>query len=249
VQNAKGKYVLLLDDDELINNTASIEYLVSLHEKNNFGFICILEVNFNEETTPRYGGYWGWLGYSYKPPVKLSQFLKNADDFHYCHSPEGGAIFFEREHFINIGSYNVSKPYYIDVGDLGLRSHILTGKRNVVTNHLYCTHLGITRKKELNRWLFNLVNIVRGTFKILFYNFTTNNVIRYSLFLPFAFFAGTLAKCIEYKSLRPIPVYFKSIYLFIKELPDILKVRNDIQARRIVKTDDFLSIDRKKEIS
>jgi len=248
-ENAQGKYILLLDDDILVSTNNTIEQLIDLILKTNCGFVSVLLVNRNANSTNYYGGYWSMFGYSYKPPISLDFILKSEKSYHFCHTPEGGALFFERDHYLSTGGYNESQPYYLDVGDLGLRSYILTGKKIIVTNHLYFTHLGIERKKELQRWLFNLVNIVRGTFKVLFYNFTTINVIRYSFFLPFAFFAGTLTKCMEYKSLRPIPVYFKSIYLFIKELPDILKVRNDIQARRIVKTDDFLLIDRKKEIS
>ncbi|MFA5856442.1 MAG: glycosyltransferase [Candidatus Pacearchaeota archaeon] len=242
VERAKGKYILLLDEDISIIEKSSLNKILKLYNETNPGFLSILLVNRNREETTYYGGYWGFFGYSSRKPLPLNKFLDSSKDFHESQSPEGGAIFFEKDHFLKIKGFDVSQPYYCDVGDLGLRSYILTNKPNLVTHKVYFIHEGMDRKTEFKKWLWKFKYIPMGTLKVLYYNFSFLNILLYTITILFLFFLGAIFKSLRYFSIKPLFVYFHSIILFVMDFPNILKKRKEIQSKRVVKKDSFLKI-------
>jgi len=242
VRNAKGIYVLLLDEDILVTDKSCLLKFLSFHESKKCGFICPVLVNKGERATSMYGGFWGPFAYGTRPTVKVSNIIKR--DYIEVVGVEGGAIFFKKNHFLNIGLYDETQPYYLDVGDINIRSYILTGKKNYSLYNLCFIHLGVQRKVDTKKWAWKLQYMFPGAMRILWKNFTLKNALLFSPTIFLFYFCGSLYQTVKRRSFLVIKSFIWSFLFFLKSFPDTIKERGKIQGKRVIKSDLFLKIKR-----
>lgn len=239
VRSANGEYVLLLDEDILISDKTLLQKCFELYQKlPTPGFISFLLRETNESDSIRmYGGFIR-LGALYQNrPRSLSLLQKRP--YHPAAAPEGGALFFRRELFEQLGGYDVSQPYYMDVGDLGPRAWIL-GHGTYIYNQTVLEHLGTRRKQDNTPWIWKYGYHFSGFAGILIKNFNTRNlVIRLPLFFLFSFIK-TVYQTACRKDFQVVGSWILSVSRCVSALHHLLEQRRRIQSKRVTKQDNFI---------
>jgi len=240
VKHAKGEFVLLLDNDIVINNFLLIKILLKyLHSLKNVSFLSFPMINDKEKKIKMYIYLYGLFG----PVYNKEKEVKNIKSLSYflTASPLGGNIFFNRKIRNKIGDYDESQPYYLDDFDIGARSSIFGYDNYIITEDIL-THLGDQGKNNLEVWSWKYNFFFSGMSRVIIKNYSLKNLmIIYPLFSIFALIK-TLKYCIKFKSFNPIKSLIKSLSLFLGNLPDTLKQRKIIQSKRVIKEDIFLKI-------
>jgi len=241
VKNAKGKYILLLDNDILIKDKDVLNEL-SKKYKRSMGFIQILLLDINQKKTKHYGLYFSIYGVnSHQKSINIKNILKQSKNLIKIPSPTGGCMFFNKNNWNKIGGFDESQKFNIDDIDIGPRAFNL-GYKNFLYTKKYFIHLGVKNAKtnKIYAKRFNLIFSGHGRSMIKNYNIK-NLLLRFPVFFLFQ-----LSKAIKYsfkrKTFAVFTSFIKSIKLFLKNLPDTLKQRKKIQSERKIKEDLFLKI-------
>ncbi len=242
VKKARGEYVLLLDEDTLIDNRDCLFKFLNFYQEKRCGFICPLLVNKGEKTTSIYGGFWSPFAYGLRPKEEVFKIRKLKKAYAEVVSVEGQAVFFKRNHFLEIGGYDEKQPYYLDVGDINIRSYILTGKKNYSLYNLCFVHLGVQRKVDNKKWAWKLQYMFPGAMRILWKNFTLKNALLFSPAIFLFYFCGSLYQTVKRRSFLVIKSFIWSFLFFLKSFPNTIKERKKIQGKRVIKSDLFLKI-------
>lgn len=239
VRQAKGKFILLLDEDILIDKEIDFNKLIKSYVEKNIAFISFLLPDKGENSTYRYGGFFNYLGIKVKKPFSLPYF-KTKNELVEIPSPDGGAIFFERKFFLDLGGYDESQPYYIDVGDIGPRACICSNRKTYLQTRYIFVHLGVERK-GIEAWCEKYKYTFSGNSAIIIKNYSLFNLFP-ALLLSFIFFSlKTLKHFIVKKDFRILKSFITSIIILIKNLKYYIGKRNIIQGKRI-NSDIFLKI-------
>lgn len=242
VEQAKGEYILLLDEDIQIDAPNIITELLELYgQLPDPGFISLLL----RETTDRdriklYGGFISLFSIYSNRPLPVEALTRRP--YHLASSPDGGAIFFRKKMFIQLGGYDISQPYYLDVGDLGLRAAIY-GYRTYVYNKRIFRHLGTLRKQNNKEgWIWKYGYHFSGLSRVMFKNYRLKNlIVAYPYFCLYSVIK-MIFNLLRYKDLRVASRLVFSVRFFLRDLRLIWRERQRIQARRILPTDVFLHI-------
>lgn len=241
VHAAKGEYILLLDEDILINTPTILAELLELYQRlPHVGFLSLLLREKDDmHRTKFYGGFLHRFSIYSNKPLPIRQLQKQ--EYHKASGPDGGALFFKKKIFERIGGYDTVQPYYLDVGDLGPRAAIFGFETYVLTKDIGI-HLGTIRKTDVEYWLWKYGYNYSGLSRMMFKNYTAKNLwISYPYFCAFCV-AKTAVNVIRHKDLRVISRFFFSIRLFFRNLPSTLMERRKIQSERKKRLDDFLFI-------
>lgn len=241
VENATGEYILLLDEDTKVDHPGILGELLELHHRlPKVGLISLLlKESDDRDTTRLYGGFMRLLSVYTNKPVSIEKLRRR--DYHESSTPDGQAVFFRKKVFQSLGSYDTSQPYYIDVGDLGLRAMIF-GYRNYVYTKRIFTHLGKIRKTNKEGWLWKYGYLFSGISRMMFKNYRLKNLlVAFPYWILFSF-AKAVRNVIRYRTLRVFGRLGFSIWLFLRQLPDTLKERRRIQSARTVPEDTFLFV-------
>lgn len=241
IENATGEFILLLDEDTKIDHPDILGELLDLYRRlPNTGFISLLlKENDDHETTKLYGGFMRLFSVYSNKPVSIRALMRR--EYHESSSPDGQAVFFKKTVFQSLGGYDTSQPYYIDVGDIGLRA-VLFGYRNYVYTKRIFTHLGKIRKTNKEGWLWKYGYLFSGISRVMFKNYKLVNL--YAAFPFWLIYCLTKAtrNAVRYRTLRVFGRLAFSVGLFLRNLPDTLRERRRIQRSRTVPSDAFLRI-------
>jgi len=241
IRKAKGKYILLLDEDILIRNKDILNKLLQNYSKN-MGFLQITLVDNKKNKTKYYGISYSKYGInSHKKEINIEKILNSGEKLIEIGSPTGACIFSSKFIWEKIGLFDESQKFNIDDVDIGARSSIF-GFKNYLYTKDYLTHLGINNRKNLEIYSKRFKLIFSGHGRSMVKNYRLKNLI---LRFPI-FFAFQLIKAIRYSIKKRSPkiffAYLYSVKFFIKNLPDTLKQRKIIQSKRVIKEDIFLKI-------
>ncbi len=243
VRNARGKYVLMLDDDHLIKDKKILKKLYQNYlplSKIAFLGVCILYISSNKL---KYGEYFD------SELIRTLTHRRNLIDIEKIFDigrpfrigyASGGISFFSKDIWFKLGEYDQSQPFNIDDFDIGARANIF-GYANYLTNGLYAIHLGIDRTKNLDSWCWKYKYYFSGKCRAILKNYSLKNLLTY---LPSFILFSILETIVQSKRKGAIVwiYYFYSVMLFLNCLPDTLKKRRELQSKRKVENDNFLRI-------
>lgn len=240
VNNSAGEYILMLDNDILIQDNFLIQKLIDTYNKE-IAFIQIPLIDVDKKSTFYYGTYISYYGLNmHRPSVSLED-IKNSGEIIKINGPTGGFIFFRKKIWSEIGGYDESQTFHIDDVDIGSRSYIL-GYKNYLLTSCYAIHLGINKTNSSNEYINRFKFVFSGHARSMIKNYKLVNIIwAFSLFSFYQFI-----KAIKYSFKKKSPsiffAYLWSVKFFLKILPDTLKQRKIIQSKRKIKDDIFLKI-------
>ncbi|MFA6197909.1 MAG: glycosyltransferase family 2 protein [Patescibacteria group bacterium] len=243
VAKAKGEYILLLDEDILIETPTLLSELIQLYQRlSNPGFISLLMKEQTDQTkTKLYGGFISLFSVYANRPLSIDALSKQ--EFHPASSPDGGAIFFKKSTFTTLGGYDVSQPYYLDVGDLGLRAAIY-GYRTYVYNKQILCHLGTARKTNKAGWLWKYGYHFSGLSRVMFKNYRLVNLLIAYPYFCLICIMKTALNMLRYRDWHVVSRFMFSVGYFFNNYKSLIKERRRIQTERTLPDDVFLKIKR-----
>ena len=236
VKDAKGKYVLLLDNDIIINRSLLIDLVTKLQP---LELVSPLIIDEGQKVTKYYGGYFNLLRHLNNKPFKINQLNKtsNQNSSYY----NGGCLFLKKGDWIKLRGFDENQPFNIDDSDLGLRAWI-AGYKIKINTKLKVIHIGNETRTNLNWWCWKYQYDFSGYSRTIIKTYKLKNlIIAFPSFIIY-YTLKTIKQSILKKSIKPLFAFCYSIKLFLKNLPDTLKQRKIIQSKRTIKEDIFLKI-------
>lgn len=234
---AKGKYVLLLDNDILITNLNLINELICFQNKHKNCIISVPLKNLSQSKIDYLGGYYSRFYFCRDHFKEIFKFQKP----HLVGYPNGGAFFIQLEIWNNLGGFDESQPFNIDDKDIGIRAY-LYGYGVIINSNIVLKHIGYVHRDNLYSWSWKYQYYFSGYLRIIIKNCNWKNILITSIGFTFYTVIKTLKHSITKKSLLPIKAFSKSIFIFVSNLSDTLNQRRIIQSRRIIKEDIFFNI-------
>ncbi|WP_447971133.1 glycosyltransferase family 2 protein [Nitrospira sp. M1] len=153
----------------------------------------------------------------------------------------GNCVLFRAQLLEDLGAHDERYPYHNNDYDLGARAY-LKGFRVMIETDQYVIHHGYAARVQLSpvtwRYQYHLSSMGR----IICKNYRFKNLL---IWLP-ATMGWTFIKALRLswknRSPRPFLSTCKSLFYFLRDLPDTWKVRKRIQQERVASEDYFLKI-------
>lgn len=237
VDLSSGEFILMLDNDIELTDTHVLSELLDFYntiENISFLSIPLLDID-NRSSTIHYGLYYS----SVKKPLHIDD-IRSTN--HY--SPGGfigGCVFFKKEIFMKLGAYDNKYPIHNDDYDLSARAQIHGYKIIVWTKH-YAIHHGIEHYDNVKHITWRSQYYLSGFMRMIFCTYRRTNLFKWIFISSTWLFFYSLIDSFRYFNLGPIIAYFKSAFFLLRDLPDTMKRRKQIQEKRTVKKDVFLKI-------
>jgi len=241
VKQSTGEFVLMLDNDILINDVDILQKLKESYFKQT-AFLQVPLVDVDKRETGFYGIYFSIYGVNlHKKQIEKSRILNSEQTLIEIAGATGGCMFFKREVWNVLGGFDESQIFNIDDVDIGARAVIYAYKNYLYTKAFF-THIGVVHKisKELYAKRFKLV--FSGHARSMIKNYRLKNLlIHFPIFLVFQVFKAIKYSIIK-RNIFVFTSFIGSVGLFFKNLPSTFKEREKIQKKRVLKNDDFLKI-------
>lgn len=242
VEHSSGEFVLLIDNDILINDAGILEKMLENYSAET-AFLQVPLLDAGKDKTGFYGIYFSVYGVNlHKTQVEIDKILHSKHHLIEIAGATGGCMFFERNKWFEIEGFDEAQSFNLDDIDIGPRA-IIYGYKNFLFTKSYFTHLGIVHKRSSRLYANRFRLIFSGHARSMVKNYKTLNLIkRFPLFFIHQFF-----KAFKYTLLRKnifvLFAFFDSFFRFCRNLKGTLRERKIIQRKRTVKTDAFLKID------
>jgi GT2 family glycosyltransferase len=243
VKQATGDYVLMLDDDMLIENPNFLTNIIKFYEGlDNPAFVMPLFINSNkleEGITRIYGAVYDIWGLKVRQPEVDVHKIMNAPKPFKIAIAQGGAMFIKKTIWEQLGGFDESQKFNLDDDDISTRAYIF-GYNNYLYNDECIVHLGIERRMDKERYAKNDLTYMSGKHKALLKNFS-GITLSYMLFLATGrMFAEAIYHALQFRSMKILWANFKSFGRFIVDLPDTLQKRRFVQKNRKAKDRSIL---------
>jgi len=240
VDNSEGEYILLLDEDILYHSETILERLINeYNKKDNIAFLSNALVNINEKKTKLYGGFFEI--YSNKQLKPLPLYKIRGRHLTKIGSHNGGAVFFKKSIWYDIGGYDESQPYNIGDFDLGPRAWVL-GYENYLFSEYIPSHLGVADRRSDDIWKWKYKYYFSGRARMMIKNYRMKNLIKSFPLLVIFTTLKTIKQTWDKKDMEVPKMFFISIFLFILNLQDTMNKRKKIQQGRENREDVFLNV-------
>lgn len=240
VSKAKGKYVLLMDNDFIITDNKLLQNLInSINSLPNTGCISLAYADEHRETTKGYGCYSSYYYSWEKPEIPLKVITTMHGN--YVGSPNGSGLFFEKKIWEEVGGYDDFLPFGGDDDDLGMKLW-LSGYKNYLYSKSIQIHIGIPERTDTKRYSVKFEKKVFAHLYTIVKNYRFANMLITILGYTIFIILKSLKQALERKSILPITSGLRGFLKFFRNLPQAIKKRRQIQDRRLVKKDVFLKI-------
>jgi glycosyltransferase involved in cell wall biosynthesis len=248
VKNANWEYLLILDNDALIEDN---DFIKKVFESNlimneNTWIIAFPFFNENEK---KIEWVWWFFNFNFIKWYKKIDF-NNIWMYNWLEIwfPHGLAFFIKKEIWNKIWWYDEFLKFWWDDNDLWIKSWIFWYK-NYLFSEIIVNHIWIAERNNTSKYNIKFTNIVLSHLYTITKNFKLHNLIivftTHSIFL----FIKSIKQSIFRGNIWPFTGFFKWYYLFLINIKLIMKNRKNIQKNRIIKDDIFLDIKIKKQIT
>ena len=238
---ARGKFILMLDNDILINDTDILGKLLNNYSEQT-AFLQVPLLDIGKIKTRFYGIFFSIYGVNlHKKQLEIEKILNSEHQLVEIAGATGGCMFFTREKWDELGGFDEAQTFNLDDIDIGPRA-MLFGYKNYLYTKSYFTHLGFVHKQSSKLYANRFKLVFSGHARSMFKNYKTINLVkRFPFFVLHQFF-----KAVKYSILRRnifvFFAFFHSFFRFCRNLKSTLQERKIIQHKRKVKADDFLNV-------
>lgn len=244
-QESTGDFILLLDVDIVLEDCNIISKLLNIYISNkdqrNIAFLQVPLVDIGRFDTKYYGIFYSIYGdnshkesYNIKDITKIPKLLQIV-------GPCGAFVFVKKSDWLCIGGYDEIQLFNLDDIDIGPRSMIL-GYGNFLYTGSSALHLGVNKTVTAESYSKRFKTLFSGHARSMFKNYKAINlIILFPIFFLFHLFKA-IRFSIKKKSFLVFKSFIISVLIFIKNLPDTLRKRSEIQKMRIVSSDNFLYV-------
>jgi GT2 family glycosyltransferase len=240
VKNAKGEFILLLDNDILINDQNLLNKLNSLSEKYN-SFIQPVFVDFGDERTKHYGIFYSIYGTNWHKHSLHYTAFKDCSDLIPIGASAGGVMFFKKDIFVKIGYFDESQMFNLDDFEIGMRLWIM-GHNVYLYTKTNVTHLGVNHSKNVDNYSNRFKLMFSGKARAIIKNYRMKNILFLFPIMLLFLFLKSIRFSFKKRSFKIFFAFLWSVSFFIKNLSDTLKQRKIIQSKRVINEDVFLKI-------
>ncbi|MDD4156762.1 MAG: glycosyltransferase family 2 protein [Candidatus Cloacimonetes bacterium] len=239
-REAKGEYILSLDNDILLINKDILIDLIQFYD-NNMGFVQILLKDIGYENTKYYGIYFSIYGANFhQKPIIITKMMDYKKQI-LIGAPTGGCFFISKNKWNFIGGFDESQPFNLDDLDVGARAWIY-GFKNYLYTKSYAVHMGINKTSTAESYSNRFRFVFSGHARSMLKNYKISNlIINFPLLFTFQFIKS-IRYSVKKRSIKVFFAFLWSITLFLKNFSDTLKQRKVIQSKRSTKYDIFLKI-------
>jgi len=236
VQEAGSPYFFMVDNDIEIVNPDIVRQLVSAYQQQSgLGFLSPLIIDGNTE-------YLNGVGLSHTRVQRkqvlsrvLNHGLVQVSAFY------GNCVFFRTGLIEELGAYDELYPRHNIDYDVGARAY-LQGLRVMIDTDNYVIHHGYEVRVEIAPVTWRHQYYLSSMSRIICKNYRLKNLM---IWLPITMgwlFTKAFHSSWISRSPQPLTACLKSVYFFLRDLPDTLRMRKQIQRERIVPDDVFLKI-------
>ncbi len=241
VKEARGEYILLLDNDIELRNLSTVQILhenaKKLHAPT---LISPIVCDINKVSAP--------IGLSYTS-ASTTHDIGTIVGHGYKQIPayRGNTLFVRRSTFLELGGFDEVYPFNIDDYDLSARAHLKMYQVMSDTDVIVYHH-GIESRIDAMSLSWKYRYYFAGFSRMMVKNYKLHNLL---LWLPISWLWITfkvVRTSLKAVSLTPVRAHLFSVSLFVRDLPSTLKLRRTVQGERIADLDLYLSA-RSKNIS
>jgi GT2 family glycosyltransferase len=239
---ATGEYLYGSDNDiEMTDKDALGQLLESYKKLDNPAFLCPILRDLDSDNADFCGLYFNKLRRAWPLSKIQGKGHYQVPGFN-C-----GSGIIKRTVFEDLGGFDETPCQItnIDDYDMSARANLL-GYKNYVTTDTLLVHLGVEARVGLNGIIRNEKYYFSGYSRTVFKNFRLINIIIWYPPIAGWLLFKNLRRCWNTKSIKPLFSFMSSAMMFLKNMPDNLRARKEIQARRRVEKDVFLSIQKPK---
>ncbi|MBD3318951.1 glycosyltransferase [Candidatus Woesearchaeota archaeon] len=232
VRQAKGDYVFLLDNDIECPNNAVQQLLFDYRELGDTGFLSPLVQDIDKNTLRCLGLKFTRLQSHLHPDDLERTGILRVNGFH------GGAVFFKRQLFCNLGGYDDIFPIHLDDYDLSARAALQQVPCFASTN-VKLIHHGVEISDS--RLQFRQKFYLAGFSRMMWKNYSWPNLL---LWFPAALswiLVKALRVSLHHQTPTPLFGVVQSAHVFLCSFPSTLRMRKTVQASRTVREDVFLN--------
>lgn len=237
-QNAKGEYVVLLNNDTEVDKNWLKELVYIAEENEDVKFVASRMMLFNERDLVDNIG----VNYTLSGSVEeIGRYMKYVDKD--LNSEEiligcAGAALYKKSFYDEIGWFNENFFYSYEDIDLSLRTYLLGGKGMLALNSVVYHKLSATRGGSVLNTFYSQRNN-----EYVWYINTPMCLLFLLLPIRTLYTIGSLLYFLKQGQLK---VYLKAKKCFLKNLPEIHRQRNDIQSKRIISGFEYLKLLKKE---
>lgn len=235
VEASTGQYILMLDDDMLIENPNFISNIVEYYQTlDNPAFLMPLFLDKEELKdgyTRTYGTYYYPFGIKKKKPKIHYKDIMGYTDVIEIAIAQGGAMFIKKSVWDTLGGFDQSQMFNLDDDDISSRANIY-GFKNYLYNKEYIVHLGFAKRQDGKRYAWNERTYYSGKAKSILKNFSILTNLYMTPLFGFKAFVEAIYHSIQLRYIGIFFSYIYSVFLFLRDIPDTLSKRSVIQSNR-----------------
>lgn len=242
VARAAGEYVLLLDNDILIQSPAHLTHLLAIYQSvNRPAFLCPCLEDAGRNKTIYYKGEFNYLGIRMNRPIETQKLVALPQASYRTQLVFGGNLFFKKEIWNDLGGFDEMIPFNLDDNDISIRANLMGYTCYMMIERPLNIHLGAAKRKNNALFANYLRYLLAGHLISYGKNLQWHNVIIVGLYEVGFTFLKSLKNAVVRRDPRMLTAFLYSLFLYLKSIPKILQKRSRIQKRRVISDHDYFT--------
>ncbi len=240
---ARGKFILFLDNDSLIEDKDILRELLSRYTEKT-GTIALAFKEEGLSNFKNYGPYFMNYNFTKELKIKSEEELKKYDNIEIVH-PDGKGFFIEKIKWEEIEGYDEHLFFGGSDSEIGIKL-ILLGYKNYFYSKTIQKHIGLLERTNNRKYSWKFKLLFYSHLYVILKNFNKRNLFISIIVFSFISFLKAIKQSLKRLHLGPFFAYFSGWFLFFTNLSVNIEKRKEAQSRRIIKEDIFLTIGRYK---